>query len=107
MKKIGLVTCYDRGPNYGTTLQAFALQNYIKKCNFDCEIIKYENKNLLYYIKHLILNCYLYIFKHKLYKKNKIINKWIKEKIELSQKKFTPKNLKELNNRYDFFVCRK
>jgi len=37
--KVGLMTCYVN--NYGACLQAFALQQAIKRCGNDCEIIRY------------------------------------------------------------------
>jgi len=41
MKKVGIIT-YHYYYNYGTMLQAFALQNYIQKQNNNCELIDYR-----------------------------------------------------------------
>lgn len=47
--KIGIITWFT-GPNYGTNLQAIALQNYLRKQGYDVKIVNYEveskyNKN--------------------------------------------------------------
>lgn len=39
MKKVGLVTCFVN--NYGACLQAYALQETIKKMSHDVEIVNY------------------------------------------------------------------
>ena len=42
--KIGLFT-FHAAHNYGSVLQAYATQNFIKKCGFECEIINYRMPN--------------------------------------------------------------
>ena len=39
--KIGIITWFT-GPNYGTNLQAIALQYYLRKAGHKVEIINYE-----------------------------------------------------------------
>lgn len=46
MAKIGILT-YHTGYNYGASLQAYALQNIIKKMTKDCEIINFETERFL------------------------------------------------------------
>lgn len=41
MKKVGLVTLYE-ADNFGTCLQAFALQKKIESYGFNCEIIRFD-----------------------------------------------------------------
>lgn len=40
-KKIGIITWFT-GPNYGTNLQAIALQYYLRKQGYEVNIINYE-----------------------------------------------------------------
>lgn len=105
MKKIGLVTWYDRGPNYGTTLQAFALVEYIKKLGYDCEIINYKSKTVKQKFKRFLLDGYLYFNKNVTYKKHKCMYRWIKNNLSISTKIYNKKNLILLNNEYDAFIC--
>ena len=105
MKKIGLVTWYDRGPNYGTTLQAFALQNYIKSLNYDCFIIKYDEKNIYKKIKFCLIEIYFYIFKRQTYYKRKKMFNWINKNIILTNKKYSYNSIKKIEKDFDSFVC--
>ena len=61
MKKIGLVTWFDRGPNYGTVLQAYSLQKNINDLGYECEIINYKDISLKRKIKRIILYIYLFL----------------------------------------------
>lgn len=70
MKKVGLVTLYN-SDNYGALLQAYALQESIKRCNVDCFLVQHNRfgkklktgkkplerlKDLLPYTKLIIKN---------------------------------------------------
>lgn len=44
MKKVGLITFHE-SDNYGTCLQAFALQSYIEKLGYSAEILNYQRKS--------------------------------------------------------------
>ena len=44
--KIGILT-FHRAHNYGAVLQAYALQEVLKNCGHDVEIIDYKNPYLL------------------------------------------------------------
>lgn len=41
MKKIAVLTWFNRGRNYGQTLQAFALNYTLKKLGYECELLSY------------------------------------------------------------------
>lgn len=41
MKKIAIMTWFNRGRNYGQTLQAFALNDTLRKLGYPCELISY------------------------------------------------------------------
>ena len=59
MRKIGLVTFYASN-NYGTCLQAFAIQKKIQLLGYDCKIIikdHHSNDAKISFIKRLITLC--------------------------------------------------
>lgn len=45
MKKVGICTLHDAAPNFGATLQAFALQEVLKKLDYEPEFLKFKNEN--------------------------------------------------------------
>ena len=58
MKKVGIITMH-KVVNYGSALQAYALQRVIEKLGYDCEIIDYVYPNKygglpmdLYYVSY-------------------------------------------------------
>ena len=51
MKKIGVIT-FHASYNYGSNLQAYALQEYVKKiCDFECEYIAFVLDNQSKYVR--------------------------------------------------------
>ncbi len=44
-KKVGILTIHN-ALNYGSTLQAIALQEYMRSLGFDCRIIDYQNESI-------------------------------------------------------------
>jgi hypothetical protein len=98
--KIGIITLH-RAENYGSVLQAFALQKVLEHLNFDVEILdyhpeRYTNKGklrrlknqsarfsnpiLLFVAKMLILPSY--------WRKNRVFERFISQHIRLSKNKF-------------------
>ena len=45
MKKVGICTLHDAAPNFGATLQAFALQEVLKKLDYEPEFLKFKDEN--------------------------------------------------------------
>ena len=45
MKKVGILTLYYKTYNFGAQLQAYALQKYIEKQGYMCEIIRFKWSN--------------------------------------------------------------
>ena len=45
MKKVGICTLHDAAPNFGATLQAFALQEVLKKLDYEPEFLKFKKEN--------------------------------------------------------------
>lgn len=42
MKRVGICTLHDASPNFGATLQAFSLQQVVKKMGYDVEFLKFK-----------------------------------------------------------------
>ena len=78
--KIGLVTWYDRGFNYGSTLQAFATQTLLENNGYNCELINYkpDSYSIKKNIKEILKVIYLFSFNKKVLKKWKKMKIWIK-----------------------------
>jgi hypothetical protein len=99
--KIGTIT-FHWATNYGAVLQAFALQQYLKKSGFECEIINYLPLRIkliqsLINIKNLNLR--------QIVKEAKI-KKFRNEYLTLSRKTyFTNNSLKKSCNDYDIYIC--
>lgn len=114
MKKVGLIT-FHGAHNYGSMLQAYALQNVIKLCGYHCEIIDFrsdiqremysvfkKNKN----IKDVLRNIYrLRNYKERKRKSDKFED-FIKNKLLVSKDRY--KSLEEIMSNppdYDMYVC--
>ncbi len=116
--KIGLVTWY-KYENYGTVLQAFALQNVVKQLGHTCDIIPYDEAktvhrrklsfNELGYKIFSKIKKQLKIFEHRFEKefelkdaeRSRLFRGFIKAYISQSE----PLKLDEYESRYDLFVC--
>ena len=104
--------------NYGTALQAYALQKFLNSSMYETELIKYipeyksqnEKKNIKkinIYINNRKKKYLNKIIKKKYYKnlENKSENfKEFLSKINLTEEEYNKKNLKELNQVYDNFI---
>jgi hypothetical protein len=110
--KVGVIT-FHIAHNYGAVLQAYALSNKLNKLGYDTEIIDYRPKFLtrLYSInpidklpdaKSLMSLLLMYPIRYKKYKK---FQRFINNKIPLSDDKFrTSKKLAILSSKYDAFI---
>jgi len=132
MKKIGILTLFYKNYNYGGILQAYALQEYLKKCGYDAEQIKFEKKSYIcnkQRFKNLIEETNLFFAINKLMKKyiSNVMNKvfpigqkklgkiliernekfeeFSKECISSSARIYDDFNINEVNELYDVFVC--
>ena len=45
MKKVGVCTLHDAAPNFGATLQAFAMQEVLKNLGYEPEFLKFKLKD--------------------------------------------------------------
>lgn len=109
--KTGIVTWFKH-QNYGTVLQAYALQKYIKENFGECELINYmppkaikdkiKIKNIIRKLKELTDKKGHDEIEYEKSKKKKF-TEFIQDNISLSKEKI--RNIKELNNYYDIFIC--
>lgn len=112
MKKIGIIT-FHCSYNYGSVLQAYALQKYIMNNDYDVKIIDYQSRN--YDMYHLFK---LWMLKHpvKLIAENKHINRlirrkhnflrFINESMNLTDKTYSyDDDLTVLNDEFDVFIA--
>ncbi|NMA84105.1 MAG: polysaccharide pyruvyl transferase family protein [Epulopiscium sp.] len=118
--KIGIVTWFHY-KNYGTILQAYALQNFLKIKGYNCVLINYipiYNKNFLEKVKSgkfkkrigskIETYCFKFLgsdIKEKLRKRNIAFETFIKKNIELTLKIQSNDDLLKLNDMFDYFIC--
>lgn len=113
MKKIGILT-FHRAHNYGAVLQAYALQENLKSCGFDVEIIDYKPdflKHNFFYINKknffTIIKSFIYIglvpfLYYKLLLRLYSFSRFVDENLVLSNEKYSDSNL-QLNG-YDYII---
>lgn len=122
MKKVGIVTWY--WGNYGSILQAYALQKAIDKLGYDCETIQHNvngsNKlKILYRLKQIgLAKTFKYYFDkvtskireknnvdyHNILKREETLDKFVKNTLKLSSVKYTNDNFVNCDG-YDAFIC--
>lgn len=117
MRKSGIITYF--GENYGACLQAYAVQETMKKCGFNTEIINYlpgyETSKLQMYLKKIkyLANLKKYINEKKIMSKyseqqlnrSKKFREFVKKYLNITSKKYN--NISELKNEnldYDVYI---
>lgn len=113
--KIGIITWWRA--NYGSILQAYALQNVIK--NFDlgeCEIVAQYDKNVISLanllnkiktigiIKTAKKGITLFLFQG-IKKRNKCWEEFINNNLTISKRSYNDINICDANDEYDVFLC--
>ena len=100
MMKVATIT-FHWATNYGAVLQSFALQKYLQKCGFETEIIDY----VPFRIKLLTDITWLRQRKYSEFKKEKLIKKFRKKELKLSEKRYrSGKSLKTGSFDYDYII---
>ncbi len=94
MKKVGIITLYEKTYNYGAQLQAYALQKVISSLHFDCELIRFMwmnrfAENSYENINNLSEGLFLDFF----------------NSIPHSSNSYDSNSIFNANNNYDIFVC--
>lgn len=109
MKRIGILTMH-RVQNYGSALQAYALQEYINRLGYDAELIDYifpnskhkQQRPLMKRIKSLLFK---WAFCLSILRKNKRFARFYKTYYKLSGLQFTnPESLMSYDYPYDILV---
>lgn len=113
MKKIGIIT-YHSAYNFGSTLQAYATQEALKKLGYDCEIINYRMPEQKYYyeknirIRYGVKSTIKDILQLQNYKKRKQrangYERFIHDFLMLSPEFNEPEQVMKYWNRYDLIV---
>lgn len=112
MKKVGIITMH-KVINYGSALQAYALQRVIEKLGYDCEIIDYIYPNEYHLSQYpklpawkswiLFMIQFLYGFPQK--KRIKLFERFYKEYLKLSPVCYrTREQLHDNPSHYDIYV---
>ncbi len=105
MNKVIIVT-FQSAYNYGATLQCFSLQETIRKLNYDCQVLNYDNSKLKRYdalfriipkcksdIKYNLINL---LHLRKVLNRNKSHESFINKNLNLTNK-MKAKEIKKLN----------
>ena len=113
-KTVGIIT-FHASHNYGSMLQAYALQQVILSLGFECEIINFrtlrqktfykpiwERGNIFGKFKRLLLYA---PFHNKLLKKHQLFEEFLQTEFRLSKKEYaTLPELEQANLRYDYYI---
>lgn len=115
--KIGIITWFT-GPNYGTNLQAIALQYYLRKQGHEVNIINYEvppakvikeNKSLLQKIvnqpKKIAVKYAMHKYKSDIEIRNEKLVLAIRNKCILTSKIKSEEELISVCNSFDLLIC--
>ncbi|MCI8546008.1 MAG: polysaccharide pyruvyl transferase family protein [Clostridia bacterium] len=95
--------------NYGTKLQSYALQKFLRNKGYNVEVANYvpvynnevkEKKIKTYFFNKLINLCY----GKKVNKRNELFKKFTKENINFTTKKYNKEELIELNKDFENFI---
>ena len=111
---IGIIT-FHCSYNYGSALQAYALQAYLNKNDKKVKVIDFVLKSdfeqyhlfrTSLYKKHIKVFVADLLFFPKNYKRKKNFSKFLKTYIELTEKTyFDSEQMRELNQQFDTFIC--
>ena len=113
-QKIGIIT-FHRSYNYGSALQAYALQKYLIAKGTDVTIIdyimidnfsQYKLFHPQYYCNNIrmLASDVLYFFPN--FKRKTAFEKFVKDNFNLTEKRYYKcKDMEELNQLFDVFIC--
>lgn len=116
--KIGILTWLHNN-NYGTVLQAYALQYFLRDNSFDVtnidyspnsiqktiNLIKYRNSVLLFLEKKQAYKAKKKCTAEEIASKELKFERFLSDKFILSRKYKKPKELLECDNKYDLLIC--
>ena len=114
IKKIGTIT-FHNSYNYGSVLQAFALQTYLKKAGYQSQIIDFEFEKD--YRQYKLFRTYLYLHQPKSFlsdlyrlrkniKRKKNFQEFKKNYLNLTSRHYkNDDDMSDLNEGFDAFIC--
>lgn len=113
MKSVGIIT-FHCSYNYGSALQAYALQSYLLEMGYKVKIIDYRSADFdgykLFRLRQYkkrpqsLLADVLFLIPHSKRKRN-FVQFW-KDHLNLTQRTYNPgDNMAELNAQFDVFIC--
>lgn len=113
MNKVGILT-YHTSDNFGSVLQAYALQKAIQNLGKECEIIDYRKKEVveLYQILkpnssryNILTNLYSILYYKQLEERKRRFEQFRKENLVLSNRQYrVADELKEVNGKYEGII---
>lgn len=114
MKKVGIIT-FHASHNYGSMLQAYALQQTILSFGYDCEIINYRNDAQKEMYKPIFMSGTLYgrcvrfiiqsAYVYGILKKHRLFEDFLKKNLKLSTKEYnTLEDLEKADFDYDYYI---
>lgn len=114
MKKVGIIT-FHASHNYGSMLQAYALQQVVKSFGNECEIINFRTERQREFYKPLFLRgdlfdrikrSILYLpYLRSLFKRRDLFEAFLQNDLNLSSEEYV--SIEELNTttlKYDYFI---
>lgn len=114
MKKVGIIT-FHASHNYGSNLQAYALQKKISELGYECEIINFRTKKQkeLYKvltsrigIKYMLKNIYTIIFIYRKRKsKFKKFELFINQNLKLTKEISNIEEFREISKEFDYIIA--
>lgn len=115
--KIGIITWFT-GPNYGTNLQAIALQYYLRKEGHNVNIINYEveppikNKETILFLNRLLsqpkkylIKIFLKKYQSQIKERDEKLTKAIENNCILTKRITAIKDLIKVCNDFDLLIC--
>ena len=119
-KKVGIITVH-RLPNWGSVLQAYALQRVIAKLGYEVENIDYKFPNEFHWKRgktwgkkqkttlrkqaRSVKNMFMYVFKIKAYPMMNLLNRFIKDNLYLSREYVNFDDLHKDPPIYDIYIA--
>lgn len=107
MKRVGIVT-WHYNPNYGSLLQAYALQEVIRKLGYQPEFVNYRpdmntfSKRVIRQLKDV----FIWLVKPEMHTGRKKKKRFIREKLHVGQKCYSYNALtSQANDVYDIGIC--
>ncbi|MCU6771238.1 Polysaccharide pyruvyl transferase [uncultured Bacteroides sp.] len=114
MKKVGIIT-FHASHNYGSMLQAYALQHIVQNLGYDCEIINFRSLSQKEMYKPIFMKgtlygrCVRFIIQSRyvlgIIKKQRLFEEFLKKELKLSSKEYTTfEDLKNADFNYDYYI---